>query len=64
VDPDVFITIAFCVYAFLVCLGIGVAVRGPSAKHDRDRRIGARRAVLKPEQGRDGTSLGASEPQT
>ena len=67
-DPDVFITIAFSGYAVVVCIGITVAVRGTSKKHDRGRRNDARRAVLKSGQGRDETSredrLDASEPQT
>jgi hypothetical protein len=54
--PDVFITIAFSGYAVLVCLGIAVALRRTSGRHDKGRRNDARWAVVKPERDRDETS--------
>lgn len=63
-DPDVFITIAFVGYAILVCLGIGVALRGASGRQVGDGRSDSRWAVVKPhEMGSAADGLNASEPQ-
>jgi hypothetical protein len=41
-DPDVFVTIAFCSYAVVVALGIGAVLRGTGAQHDTDTSDDAR----------------------
>lgn len=64
-DPDVFITLAFSGYAVLVCLGIGVALRGTSGRQVEGRRSDARWGAVKPlEMGSAADGLNASEPQT